>query len=166
MQTSFFLLDYPFANRLYPGARSVIKHLDAWGPTVILSDGDIIFQLRKFLRSGLYDSVGGRVLIYFHKVRQMDDVTDRFPAMHYVMVDDKLRILTAMKGNWGSRLTTVFNRQGHYALDPVIVVAYPPSDITIEHIGELHRFDLAELLAAGENSPAASLVGAVSGENA
>ena len=148
LRISFYLLDYPFANRLFPASLDVIKHLGAWGPTVILSDGDVIFQPRKVERSGLYMAVEGRALIYIHKEEQLDDVEKRYPARHYVLVDDKLRILTAVKKTWGSRLTTVFPRQGHYAHDPKTLATYPPADITIEHIGDLLRYDLPALLPA------------------
>jgi FMN phosphatase YigB (HAD superfamily) len=142
---SSFLVDYPFAKRLYPGSVDVVKHLRAWGPTVILSDGDVVFQPRKVQRSGLWEAVEGRVLIYIHKEQMLDGVVRRYPAGHYVMVDDKLRILAAMKDVLGNRLTTVFPRQGHYALDPKIVTAYPPADITIERVGELLNCDLSAL---------------------
>ena len=122
---SSFLVDYPFADRLYPGALDVIEHLRRWGPTVILSDGDVVFQPRKIQRSGLWEAVEGRVLIYIHKEQMLDDVEQRYPARRYVMVDDKLRILAAMKKIWEDRLTTVFPRQGHYALDPKNISAYP-----------------------------------------
>jgi FMN phosphatase YigB (HAD superfamily) len=149
LQLSFFLLEYPFANRLYPGSLDVIERFSNWGPTVILSDGDVIFQPRKVQRSGLYEAVDGRVLIYIHKEQQLDDVEKRYPAEHYVLVDDKLRILAAVKKVWGSRLTTVFPRQGHYALDPLALATYPSADITVERIGDLVQYDLPELLAAG-----------------
>jgi FMN phosphatase YigB (HAD superfamily) len=147
---SSFLVDYPFAKRLYPGALDVIEHLRTWGLTVILSDGDVVFQPRKTQRSGLWDAVEGRVLIYLHKEQMLDDVASRYPARHYVMVDDKLRILAAMKKIWGDRLTTVFPRQGHYAFDPKNVTAYPPAEITLERIGELVNCDLPTLLGAPE----------------
>jgi FMN phosphatase YigB (HAD superfamily) len=150
LQLSFFLLEYPFANRLYPGSLDVIERFNTWGPTVILSDGDVVFQPRKVQRSGLYEAVDGRVLIYIHKEQQLDDVEKRYPARHYVLVDDKLRILTAVKKVWGARLTTVFPRQGHYAQDPQVLVAYPAADITVERVGDLVRYDLPELLAAGQ----------------
>jgi len=145
LRISYYLLDYPFASRLFPDSLKVIKHLGTWGPTVILSDGDVIFQPRKVQRSGLYEAVEGRVLIYIHKEQQLDDVEERYPARHYVLVDDKLRILNAVKNVWGSRLTTVFPRQGHYAHDPEALAAYPPADITIERIGDLLRYDLPAL---------------------
>lgn len=148
LQLSFYLLDYPFADRLYPGSLEVIKHLGTWGPTVILSDGDVVFQPRKIDRSGLYKAVEGRALIYIHKEQQLDDVEKRYPARQYVLVDDKLRILTAVKKVWGSRLTTVFPRQGHYAHDPETLATYPPADMTIERIGDLLRYDLHSLLPA------------------
>jgi hypothetical protein len=150
LQVSYYLLDYPFANRLYPDSLDVIKHLDTWGSTVILSDGDVIFQPRKVQRSGLYDAVEGRVLICIHKEQQLDNFENRYPARHYVLVDDKLRILTAVKKVLGSRLTTIFPRQGHYALDPKLLAAYPPADITIERIGDLLQYDLPAMLAAAE----------------
>jgi FMN phosphatase YigB (HAD superfamily) len=139
---SSFLVDYPFANRLYPGALDAVAHLGRWGPSVILSDGDVVFQPRKIQRSGLWDAVEGRVLIYIHKEQMLDDVARRYPARHYVMVDDKLRILAAMKRVWGERLTTVFPRQGHYAFDTVSNAAYPPATLTVERIGDLVNYDL------------------------
>ncbi len=145
--TSYYLLDYPFADRLFPGSLDVIEQLGNWGPTVILSDGDVVFQPRKVEQSGLYKAVEGRVLIYIHKEQNLDDVEKRYPAEHYVLVDDKLRILTAVKKVWGTRLTTVFPRQGHYAHDPKALAAYPPADIEIEHVGDLLRYDLPALLA-------------------
>ena len=149
LKISSYLVDYPFANRLFPGSLDVIERLSAWGPTVILSDGDVVFQPRKIERSGLLDAVGGRALIYIHKEHELDDVEARYPAKHYVLIDDKLRILAAVKQIWGTRLTSVFPRQGHYALDPKAVAAYPPADITVEHIGDLVHFDLPALLSAG-----------------
>ncbi len=134
---SSFLIDYPFANRLYPDALEVLAHCRSFGPTVILSDGDVVFQPRKVRRSGLWDAVEGRVLIYLHKERMLDSVKRRHPAARYVMVDDKLRILTAMKGAWGDSLTTIFPRQGHYALDPKETAAYAAADLTVERIGDL-----------------------------
>ncbi len=146
---SSFLVDYPFADRLYPGALEVIAILRTWGPTVILSDGDVVFQPRKTQLSGLWQAVEGRVLIYIHKERMLDDVEQRFPARHYVMVDDKLRILTAMKKILGDRLTTVFPRQGHYALDPHNLSTYPPADVAIERIGDLLNCGLPTLSMPG-----------------
>lgn len=142
LMISSFLVDYPFAERLYPGALEVLAHLRRWGETVILSDGDVVFQPRKVQKSGLWDAVEGRVLIYLHKEQMLEDVVRRFPARHYVMVDDKLRILAAMKKVWGHRLTTVFPRQGHYALDPGNIAAYPAADIAVERIGDLIGYAL------------------------
>jgi FMN phosphatase YigB (HAD superfamily) len=134
---SSFLVDYPFESRLYPRALQVLEHCRRFGPTIILSDGDVVFQPRKVRRAGLWDAVQGRVLIYLHKERMLDAVTRRFPAERYVMVDDKLRILTAMKRAWGDSLTTVFPRQGHYARDPRELAAYPAADLSIERIADL-----------------------------
>ena len=143
LQMSAFLIDYPFADRLYPRALDVIERLNTFGPTVILSDGDVVFQPRKVQRSGLWDAVYGRVLIYIHKEQMLDAVQRHYPARHYVMVDDKLRILAAMKEVMQDRLTTVFPRQGHYALDPAaIVAAYPAADLSIERIGDLLDVDV------------------------
>jgi FMN phosphatase YigB (HAD superfamily) len=154
LEVSLYLLGYSFANRLYPGSLDVLEQFSTWGPTVILSDGDVIFQPRKVERSGLYEAVEGRVLICIHKEQQLDDVRNRYPARHYVLVDDKLRILTAVKKAWGTRVTTVFPRQGHYALDPKLLEAYPPADIVVERIADLLDYDLPTLLctcAAGRS---------------
>ncbi|QNK67421.1 HAD family hydrolase [Variovorax sp. PAMC26660] len=140
---SGFLIDYPFADRLYPGALAALEHLRRHGPTVILSDGDVVFQPRKVQRSGLWEATEGRVLIYVHKEQMLDAVAQCHPAAHYVMVDDKLRILSAMKAIWGPRLTTVFVRQGHYALDTQAIAAYAPADITVECIGDLVNLDFS-----------------------
>jgi FMN phosphatase YigB (HAD superfamily) len=145
---SRFLLKYPFSNRLYPGSIDVIEHFRKWGPCVILSDGDVVFQPRKIERSGLGEAVGGHVLIYVHKEHELEDVECRYPARHYVLVDDKLRILEAVKKIWGGGVTTVFPRQGHYAVDPKIVAKYPPADVTVERIGDLVNYDLQALLSA------------------
>jgi len=134
---STFLVDYPFASRLYPEALEVLEHCRRFAPTVILSDGDVVFQPRKVRRSGIWDAVEGRVLIYLHKERMLDSVVRRYPASHYVMVDDKVRILAAMKSAWGASLTTIFPRQGHYARDPQQIAAYPAADVTVERIGDL-----------------------------
>ncbi|HEV3425396.1 MAG TPA: HAD family hydrolase [Paraburkholderia sp.] len=147
MLMSSFLIDYPFASRLYPGALDALWRLRTIGPTVILSDGDVVFQPRKIKQAGLWDAVEGRVLIYIHKEQMLDEVEQRYPAHRYVMVDDKLRILAAMKQIWKERLKTVFPRQGHYALDPANLAAYPPADVTIEHIGELASMNLGTLSA-------------------
>jgi len=152
---SSFLVDYPFAERLYPGALDAIAHLRPWGLTVILSDGDVVFQPRKIQRSGLWEAVEGRVLIYIHKEQMLDDLQQRYPARHYVMVDDKLRILAAMKERLDDRLTTIFPRQGHYALDPQSLSTYPPADLAIDRIGDLLDYDFSALL-----SPARAVGGA------
>ena len=140
---SSYLVDYPFGDRLYPGALDVLRYLRLRGPTVILSDGDAVFQPRKIQRSGLWAAVDGRVLIYIHKEAMLDAVAARYPARRYVMVDDKVRILATIKQIWGDRVTTVFPRQGRYARDPGILAAYPPADVTVERIGELLALDFA-----------------------
>ncbi len=147
LAASRFLMNYPFDARLYPGALDVIDRVGQWGTAVILTDGDVVFQPRKIDRSGLYDAVNGRVLVYVHKEKELADVEARYPADHYVMVDDKLRILTAIKAIWGRRVTTVFVRQGHYALDPEILAAYPAADTSIELIGDLLKYDLGSLVS-------------------
>ena len=134
---SSFLINYPFAKRLYPDALKVLKHLRRWGTTVILTDGDVVFQPHKIERSGIAKTVDGRVLVYIHKERALVDVAHRYPAARYVLIDDKLRILAAVKKAWGARVTTVFPRQGHYARDRRILAAFPPADISINRIGDL-----------------------------
>lgn len=142
LQVASFLLDYPFASRLYPGALAAIAHLQRLGPTVILSDGDVVMQPRKIQRSGLWDAVQGRVLIYIHKEQMLDTVERSYPARQYVMVDDKLRILTAVKQHWGQRVTSIFPRQGRYAHDASALAANPPADVSIDGIGELASYDI------------------------
>lgn len=151
MQLSSFFLNYPFAQRLYPGALDVVKHLSQWGPVVVLSDGDAIFQPRKIALSGVGAAVDERVLIYIHKEEMLAHVERHYPARHYVMIDDKLRVLDAMKKSWGDRLTTVFPRQGHYAFDPAVINAYGAADITVERIGDLLHHDRASLIPAKPN---------------
>lgn len=147
---SRFLLNYPFAERLFPNALDVIRHISQWAQAVILSDGDVVFQPRKVDRSGLFEAVEGHVLIYIHKERELDDVEQRYPADHYVLIDDKLRILTAVKACWGPRVTTVFPRQGHYAHDPEVLRTFPAADLTVDRIGELLALDRDSLLAAAK----------------
>lgn len=142
---SLFLLNYRFDKVLFPDTLRVVEHVNKWSRPVILADGDVLLQSHKLARSGVYDAVEKRVLICIHKENELDMVLERYPADHYVMVDDKLRILTAMKEKWGDRLTTVFPRQGHYALDPDILGKYPAADVTIESVGELLQHDLMSL---------------------
>src|SRR5579863_1971176 len=148
LHMSGFLIDYPFASRLYPQALEAVAHCARHGRTAILSDGDVVFQPRKVTRSGIWDAVEGHVLIYLHKEQMLAAIERHYPARHYVMFDDKLRILTAMKQGWGSRLTTVFVRQGHYALDLANISAYPPADVTLERIGELVSHPLTDFTGA------------------
>ena len=148
LSMSSFLMDYPFADRLYPGALEVLKRLRSLAPTVILSDGDVVFQPRKVEHAGIADAVDGHVLIYIHKEEALADVERRYPAEHYVLVDDKLRILDAVKQIWGERVTTVFPRQGQYAHDAKLLSALPPADVTIERIGDLLHYDLPRLRTA------------------
>ncbi len=132
-----WLVDYPFADRLYPGALDVLRHVRQWGPTVVLSDGDAVFQPRKVQRSGIWAAVEDRVLIYIHKEQEIDDVERLFPARRYVMIDDKVRILASLKAQWGARVRTVFPRQGHYAMDAAEVAKYPAADASVARIDAL-----------------------------
>jgi FMN phosphatase YigB (HAD superfamily) len=150
LTVSSFLVNYPFANRLYPNSLDVLDHLKESGPAVILSDGDVVFQPRKVERSGLLEAVDGNVLIYVHKEQELEDVEQRYAADHYVLVDDKLRILAAVKQIWGDRVTTVQPLQGHYARDPIEQSSYPAADFTIERIGDLVNFDVPAALLAGK----------------
>jgi FMN phosphatase YigB (HAD superfamily) len=154
LTVSRFLINYPFANRLFPNSLDVIEQAKAWGLAALLTDGDVVFQPRKVERSGLLEAVEGRVLVYVHKEQELADVSRRYPARHYVVVDDKLRLLAAIKKIWGARVTTVFVRQGHYALDPKILAACPPADVTLERIGDFLECTLPGLLAASHNKPA------------
>jgi FMN phosphatase YigB (HAD superfamily) len=144
LRMSNWLVDYPFADRLYPGALDALKHVQQWGPAVILSDGDAVFQPRKVERSGLWRAFDGHVLIYIHKEEELDDVARLYPSKHYVMIDDKLRILDTMKKIWGPRLTTVFPRQGHYATDPEILAKYPHGEIQLNRIADLVEHDFSD----------------------
>jgi FMN phosphatase YigB (HAD superfamily) len=146
LTVSRFLVNYPFANRLFPNSLDAIEHAKSSGTAALLTDGDVVFQPRKVDRSGLDEAVENRVLVYVHKELELDDAEQRFPADHYVLVDDKLRILTEVKKIWGARVTTVFVRQGHYALDPDIIAKYPPADVSIERIGDFVKLDLEKLI--------------------
>jgi len=150
LEVSYFMINYPFANRLYPGSLDAVEHARKCGLAVILSDGDVVFQPRKVDRSGLYESFEGRVLIYVHKELELKEVERKYPARHYVMVDDKVRLLTAIKNYWGERVTTIFSRQGHYALDEGLLAKFPKPDITLERIGELSNYSPEQMLAAAK----------------
>jgi len=152
LAVSYFLMRYPFANRLFPNSIDAVEHVAQWGPAVILSDGDVVFQPHKVYRSGLYELFQGNVLIYVHKEHELADVEQRFPAAHYVLVDDKLRILDAIKKLWKNRVTTVFVRQCHYAHDAKAIAQYPAADVSIERIGDLLKHDFGNLEAAGAAS--------------
>ena len=148
LAVSSFLVNYPFANRLFPNSLDALERFRQWGPVVILSDGDVVFQPRKIERSGLQEAVDSNILIYVHKELELEDVERRYPAEHYVLVDDKVRILDAVKKSWGDRVTTVFPRQGHYARDEKEVAKYRKPDVTVERIGDLADADLAALRVA------------------
>ncbi len=146
LTVSHFMVNYPFATRLFPDSLDVIEHVKQWGKAVVLSDGDVVFQPRKIARSGIYEAVDGNVLIYIHKEKELDDVEQRFPADHYVLIDDKLRILTSVKKIWGQKVTTVFPKQGHYAHDAQATASLPPADISVERIGDLLNYDQPSFL--------------------
>jgi len=150
LTVSRYLTSYPFANRLFPGSLDAVEHCQRFGRTVILSDGDVVFQPLKVDRSGLSETFDGNVLIYIHKESELEDIETHYPAEHYVLVDDKVRILAAVKKGWGARVTTVFPRQGHYALDQKEVAKYPPADITIDRIDALVEYKSETLLAAAK----------------
>jgi len=162
LEVSHFMINYPFANRLYPESLDAVDYAKQLGQVVVLSDGDVVFQPRKVHRSGLYDIFDGHVLIYVHKEAELPDVEAKYPAEHYVMVDDKVRLLTAMKEYWGKRVTTVFPRQGHYALDKKLVSEYPEPDITLERIGELKNYPHEQMLAAAGSPVRSRTVGSQS----
>jgi FMN phosphatase YigB (HAD superfamily) len=143
LRMSSWLVDYPFADRLYPGALEAVRHVRQWGRPVVLSDGDVVFQPRKVERAGLWTAFDGAILIYIHKEQELADVERLYPARRYILIDDKLRILAAVKKIWGNRVVTVFPRQGHYANDPAAIAAYPPADVTVERIADLVALDRA-----------------------
>ncbi len=149
---SQFLVEYPFANRLFPNSLDAVEYVKQFGQPVILSDGDVVFQPRKIRRSGLHAAFDGAVLIYIHKEDELDDVEARFPADHYVLIDDKVRILTAVKRAWGERITTVFPRQGHYAMDEALVASFPAPDHTIDRIGDLVKLDFRVIAADAQHA--------------
>ncbi len=151
LAVSTYLVNYPFANRLFPNSLDVLEHCRQFGKVVILTDGDVVFQPRKVERSGLLEAVEKNVLIYIHKEKELHDVERRYAAEHYVLVDDKLRILSAIKEIWGGRVTTVFPRQGHYAFDEKEISKYPAADITIERIGDLMNFSAEKLIGNGNS---------------
>ncbi|MCH2694053.1 MAG: HAD family hydrolase [Acidobacteriia bacterium] len=150
LKISSYILNYPFANRLFPKALEIIDQLKTWGLVVIFSDGDIIYQPRKVESAGLFNVANSNVLIYVHKELALDDVERRYPAEHYILVDDKIRILNSVKHSWSRRVTTIFIRQGHYALDPEVHVKYPPPDLTIEGLDELTTYGLEKLIQLGK----------------
>jgi FMN phosphatase YigB (HAD superfamily) len=148
LTVSHYLVNYPFATRLFPQALDVVEHCQGYGTSVILSDGDVVFQPRKVERSGLAEAFDGNVLIYIHKELELEDLEARFPADHYVLIDDKVRILAAIKQAWGKRVTTIFPRQGHYALDEKEVAKYPPPDLKVERIEQLLDYAPAAMVEA------------------
>ncbi|MGC8529228.1 MAG: haloacid dehalogenase-like hydrolase [Leptospirillia bacterium] len=157
LRMSSWMVDYPFADLLHPKALEVIAHLGHFGRVVILSDGDAVFQPRKIERAGLWEAVGGHVLIYIHKEEMTADIEAHYPADHYVVIDDKLKILSAMKSAWKERVTTIFPRQGHYASDPSILAAYPPADLSVAHIADLLEMDLNFMLPSRSTTKASPL---------
>lgn len=148
LAVSRFLVNYPFSDRLFPRALDVVRHARQWGRTVILTDGDAVFQPHKIEQSGILSIVEEQVLIYVHKELELKDVEERYPADHYVLIDDKLRILTAVKAHWGARVTTVFPRQGHYARDPEALRTFPAADLAIDRIADLLTVDHSTLFPA------------------
>jgi hypothetical protein len=152
LAVSYYLIDYSFANRLFPNSLDAVEDVRRCGEPVIVSDGDVVFQPLKIRRSSLMGAFGSRVLIYIHKERELDDIAARYPADHYILVDDKVRILAAIKRGWNVRVTTVFPRQGHYATDEKEVPKYPPPDLSIERIAMLLDYDLPTLVAAASST--------------
>ncbi len=134
----------PFASFLFPDVIETLRHLRSLGTVAILSDGDQVFQPLKIRKSGLEEAVGGNVLIYVHKERELQRVFAQYPADHYVMVDDKPRILSALEEECPSRFTTVFVLQGHYAREGEYE---PVPDIVVHHFADLAGFTLEQFLA-------------------
>jgi FMN phosphatase YigB (HAD superfamily) len=135
--------NYPFFNALYPHTLETLQHLRTMGLTVIVSDGDQLFQPEKIFRSDLAETVEGRVLIYTHKQQHLEEILQKYPADHYVMIDDKPDILVDSKAIMGKRLTTVFVKQGHYAKQ--VPDNFTP-DISVLHIGDLRNYTKEQFL--------------------
>src|SRR3954469_19455184 len=154
LKVSLYLVDYPFANRLFPNSLDAVEHVKQWGTSAILSDGAAVFQPRKIECSGLMDAVDRNIRIYVHKETELADVAKKLPADHYVVVDDKLKLLTAIKEQWKDRVTTIFVNQGHYARDPKNRATYPAADVSLERIGELLQLGLERFLPAAKRSTA------------
>ena len=148
LRFSNWVMDYPFIERLYPDALGAVRHVRQWGLPVILTDGDGVFQPHKLERAGLLDAFGGHVLNYVHKEEELESVRQAYPAEHYVLIDDKLSLLDAVKKAWGDRVTTIFPRQGHYANDAKTLTSFPPADIEIARIADLMEHDFSTLVAA------------------
>jgi FMN phosphatase YigB (HAD superfamily) len=148
LEVSHYLLDYPFNQRLFPRALDAVAYSRHVATPVIVTDGDVVFQPLKIRGSGLMEAFESRVLVYIHKERELDDIRARYPADHYVFIDDKVRILAAVKNVWHSEVTTVFPRQGHYALDRAEVAKYRAPDLAIERIGQLLDYSEEKLIAA------------------
>ena len=146
LSVSNWLIDYPFPKRVFPGAHEVIDQCRRWGKAAILSDGDAVFQPRKVQQSGLWRAFGGNVLIFIHKERELDWVEKFYPARHYVMVDDKLRLLAAIKDIWKDRVTTVFVQQGHYAADKAAAAQYAPADHSVKRIADILHMKKADFV--------------------
>jgi len=150
LAVSTYLVNYAFANRLFPNSLDVLEYFKQFGPVVILTDGDVVFQPRKIERSGLYEAVDGNILIYIHKEMELADVERRFPASRYILVDDKIRILTEIKKLWKEKVITVFPKQGHYALDEKEVAKYPKADFEVERIGDLLKVSIDQLMGKND----------------
>lgn len=150
LEVSRFLMGYPFANRLYPGSLDAVAHAQSLGRIAVLTDGDVVFQPRKIWRSGVYEAFAGNVLVYVHKEHELEDVTARYPADHYALVDDKVRILAAVKEQWGSRVTTIWPRQGHYALAAAEVARHPAPDLALDRVGDLVGLTRDAIVAAAQ----------------
>lgn len=147
LRLSLWMMHYPFADRLFPDALAVVRHVSQWGLPVILTDGDGVFQPYKLERSGLWNAFDGRVLGYVQKDQELEAIAQAFPARHYILVDDKLKLLNAVKGIWGNRVTTIFVKQGHYANDPKVLARAPAADVSIDRVGELMMHDFSAIRA-------------------
>lgn len=138
-----FLLTYPFSERLFPRALDVIDHVACWALPVIVSDGDVVLQPIKLHRAGLARKVQDRVLVYIHKEKELDDIMQRYPATHYVFVEDNLSILSSVKREWGQRVTTIHIRPHGHPPDEGRTALQP--DITLNDIGDMLRINEADL---------------------
>ncbi|WP_158744178.1 HAD family hydrolase [Acidisphaera sp. L21] len=149
---SLFVVDFPYATLLYPGALELIAALRKLGRVVALTDGDAVFQPRKLQGAGLIEPLDRHIMICVHKEAEVAEIERRYPAERYVVIDDKIRLLTAFKKVWGNKVMTVFPRQGQFGLDTKVIAANPPADIDVDRIAQLLDGSILNRLRDGNSA--------------